>query len=125
MRTAKAVIAAVMLGSCLLAVHVPVVSADAPSRIRIAIPHNVEIVVGSHLVVFIGKPTSTSPVNCEPGTPQPQTVVAVDPGGSFAAQITGVLAFHDHEVPSGARYRITVGPDQCNSELGLWTGTLE
>jgi len=83
------------------------------------------ITVGSHTVVFIGRPTSTSPVACAPGTPNPQTVVAVEPGGGSAAQITGVLAFHDHEVSLGSRYEITGGPTTCNTDFKLYTGTLD
>ena len=40
--------------------------ADDPATIQIAIPVNVTINVGSHTVVFIGRPTSTSPVACAP-----------------------------------------------------------
>lgn len=98
--------------------------ADDPATIQIAIPTNVTINVGSHTVVFIGRPTSTSPVNCAPGTPNPQTVVAVEPGGGSAAQITGVLAFHDHEISLGSRYQITAGPNPCNSDFKLYTATL-
>lgn len=102
----------------------PLAYADTPTTIQVAIPNNVAITVGRHTVVFIGRPTSTSPVNCAPGTPQPQTVVAVEPGGGSASQITGVLAFHDHEISLGSRYQITAGPDPCNGDLKLYTGTL-
>jgi len=98
--------------------------ADTPTTIQIAIPTNVAINVGSHTVVFIGRPTSTSPVACAPGTPNPQTVVVVEPGGGSASQITGVLAFHDHEIPLGSRYQITAGPTPCNADFRLYTGTL-
>ena len=98
--------------------------ADTTTTIQLAIPTNVSIVVGQHQVVFIGRPTSTSPVNCAPGTPNPQTVVAVDPGRGSASQITDVLAFHDHEISLGSRYTITEGPAPCNTDLKLYTGTL-
>ncbi|MBI4382058.1 MAG: hypothetical protein HY574_12815 [candidate division NC10 bacterium] len=98
--------------------------ADTPTTIQLAIPTNVTITVGSHTVVFIGRPTSTSPVACAPGTPNPQTVVAVEPGGGSASQITGVLAFHDHEISLGSRYEITGGPAPCNTDFKLYTATL-
>lgn len=98
--------------------------ADTASTIQIAIPTNVTINVGSHSVVFIGRPTSTSPVNCAPGTPNPQTVNVIEPGGGSAAQITNVLAFHDHEIPLGSRYQITGGPNACNTDFKLYTATL-
>lgn len=125
MRATKAIGGAVMLGGCVLGLYVSVAHADTPATIQIAIPANVTINVNSHVVVFIGRPTSTSPVACAPLTPNPQTVVAVEPGGGSAAQITGVLAFHDHEIPNGARYRITGGPTACNTDFKLYTGTLE
>jgi hypothetical protein len=84
----------------------------------------VTINVGSHTVVFIGRPTSASPVNCAPGTPNPQTVNVVEPGGGSAAQTTGVLAFHDHEISLGSRYQITAGPNACNTDFKLYTATL-
>jgi hypothetical protein len=99
--------------------------ADTSMVIQIAIPTNVTINVGSHEVVFIGRPTSTSPVACAPGTPNPQTVIVVEPGGGSAAQITGVLAFHDHEIPLGSRYQITAGPNACNTDFKLYTATLK
>lgn len=128
MRRAVGLITAIVLGSYAFVLHAPIARADTPSPIHIAIPVDVTINVGSHFVVFISRPTSTSPVNCVPGTPWPQTVVAVDPGGGIAAQITGVLAFHDqgaHAIPNGARYRITSGGTSCTSELTVYTGTLE
>lgn len=99
--------------------------ADTPTTIRIAIPVNVEVVVGQSQVHIIGRPTSVSPVNCAPGTPFPQSAVVIDPGGGRASQITGVLPFHDHEIPNGARYQITEGPDPCNTDFRLFTGALE
>ena len=102
----------------------PEAQADTTTTIQIAIPANVAIVVGPHEVVFIGRPTSISSVACAPGIPQPQTVNVVNPGGGSAAQITGVLAFHDHEIPLGSRYTITEGPAPCNTDLKLYTGTL-
>lgn len=100
-------------------------NADTPTTIQIAIPTNVETIVGQHRVIFIGKPTSTSPVVCAPGTPNPQTAAVVDPGGGSATQITGVLAFHDHEISLGSRYLITDGPNPCNADFRLYTATLE
>ena len=97
--------------------------ADTPTTIRIAIPVNVEIVVGQSHVLKIGEPTSISPVNCAPGTPFPQTAVVLDPGGGRASQITGALFFHDHEITNGTRYLITAGPDPCNTDFKLYTGT--
>jgi hypothetical protein len=111
----------VVIGS---ATYWSVAHADTPATIQIAIPTNVTILVGSHQVVFIGRPTSASPVACAPGTPNPQTVVAVEPGGGSAAQITGVLAFHDHEIPLGSTYQITAGPTACNTDFKLYTATL-
>ena len=102
-----------------------VAQADTPTTIQIAIPTNVTISVGSHQVTFIGLQTSISPVACAPGTPNPQTVEVVEPGGGSAAQITGVLAFHDHEISVGSRYNITSGPSPCNAELKLYTATLD
>lgn len=102
----------------------PLAYADTPSTIQIAIPSNVTITVGQHQLVFIGRPTSTSPVACAPGTPNPQTVVAVEPSRGSAAQITGVLAFHDHEISLGSRYQITEGPNACNTDFKLYTATL-
>jgi len=125
MRATAAIVGAVMLGWCVLGLQVPPAHADTPGTIQIAIPTNVTITVGSHRVIFIGKPTSTSPVACAPGTPNPQTVVAVEPSGGSASQITGVLAFHDHEIPNGARYQITGGPSACNTEFKLYTATVE
>lgn len=95
--------------------------------LSIAIPTNVQVIVGSTQVHVIGRPTSVSPVNCSPGTPFPQSAVVLDPGGAHASQITGALFFHDHEMANGARFHITAGPDQCGGspDLQLYTGTLE
>jgi hypothetical protein len=98
--------------------------ADTATTIQVAIPNNVSIVKDNHQILFIGKPTSVSTVNCAPGSPQPQTIVALDPGGADAAQITGVLAFHDHEIPLGSRYKITSDGTACNADLKLYTATL-
>lgn len=98
--------------------------ADSPATLQIALPANVAIVVGQSQVHIIGRPTSISPVNCAPGTAQPQSAVVVDPGGGTASQITGGLFFHDHEVPNGSRYKITAGPDACNTDFKLYTGTV-
>jgi hypothetical protein len=119
------ILAALVLGGWALGLYVPSAQADSPNTIQIAIPTNVTINVGSHRVIFIGKPTSTSPVNCAPGTPNPQTVVVVEPEGGSASQITGVLAFHDHEIPNGTRYQIVGGPNACNTDFKLYTGFLE
>ena len=97
--------------------------ADTPQEIMIAIPTNENIVVGAHYVQFIGRPTSTSPVTCAPGTPQRQTVVIVDPRGGNGAEVSGVLTYHEHEVPLGSRYLITGGPIPCNAELRLYVAT--
>ena len=99
--------------------------ADTPATLKIAIPSNVEVVVGSTQVHTIGRPTSVSPVNCAPGTPFPQSAVILDPGGAHASQIAGVLNFHDHEIPNGTRYQITDGPAPCNTDFQLYTGTIE
>ena len=125
MKTGAGLVAAVVLGSCILTLHVPGVRADAPADINVAIPTNVTVTVGQTMVVFIGRPSSTSPVNCAPGTPHPQAVVAIDPQGGHASQITGVLAHHDHEIPNGTRYRINGGPSPCHADLRLYVGTLE
>lgn len=98
--------------------------ADTPATLTIAIPMNVDVVVGSSQVHVIGRPTSISPVNCAPGTPYPQSAVVLDPGGSHASQVTGVLFFNDHEIANGTRYQITGGPDPCNADFRLYTGTL-
>lgn len=95
--------------------------ADTPASIQIAIPSNVEVLVGSSQVHVIGRPTSVSPVNCAPGTPFPQSAVVLDPGGSHASQITGALFFHDHEIANGTRFLVTAGPDQCNADFKLYT----
>jgi hypothetical protein len=117
-----AVIVAAGLG--LTTMYLQTAMADTVTTVQIAIPSNVTVIPGQTLVVFIGKPTSTSPVTCSPGTPQPQTVVTLDPSGGTAAQITGVLAFHDHEIPNGNRYQITSDGAPCNADLKLYTGTL-
>ncbi len=124
MRGSRLLLPILLIAAGLLLVG-PEARADTPTTIQLAIPTNVTITVGSHTVVFIGRPTSTSPVNCAPGTPNPQTVVAVEPGGGSAAQITGVLAFHDHEISLGSRYQITAGPTGCNTDFKLYTGTLD
>lgn len=121
MRCSRLLLPVLLIAAGLMLVG-PEARADEPFTVQIAIPTNVTITVGSHTVVFIGRPTSTSPVACAPGTPNPQTVVAVDPGGGSAAQITGVLAFHDHEISLGSRYQITGGGGPCNAEFKLYTG---
>ncbi len=124
MRGSRLLLPILLIAAGLLLVG-PEARADTPTTIQLAIPTNVTITVGSHTVVFIGRPTSTSPVACASGTPNPQTVVAVEPGGGSAAQITGVLAFHDHEISLGSRYQITAGPTPCNTDFKLYTGTLD
>lgn len=101
-----------------------VAQADTVTTIQVAIPTNVTVTKDSTQVVFIGKPTSISSVTCAPGTAHPQTVVAIDPGGANASQLTGVLAFHDHEVPLGSRYKITSDPQACSTDLRLYTAQL-
>ena len=98
--------------------------ADTPTTIQIAVPINVTLTKDVHQIHFIGKPTSISTVNCAPGTARPHTAVAVDPGGGDASQISGVLAFHDHDIPNGARYKITSDGVACTPELKLYTATL-
>ena len=102
-----------------------VITADNPANIKFAIPKNVTVTVGVTQVVFIGAPTSTSAVNCSPGTPQPQSVVATHPTGGQASQITGLLAFHDHAIPNGTRYRISAGPNGCTADLDLYDAVLD
>jgi hypothetical protein len=114
-----------VLGSGVLVLDAPEVRADTPATIQIAIPANVVLIQDQHVVIFIGKPVSISTVNCAPGFPFPQTVVAVDPGGGRPSEITGVLAFHDHEIPNGARYRIRSDGGPCNADLRLYSATLE
>ena len=99
--------------------------ADNPASIKFAIPKNVTVIVGATRVTFIGAPTSTSAVTCTPGTPQPQSVVATHPTGGHASQITGLLAFHDHALPNGTRYRISGGPNVCNADLDLYDAVLD
>jgi hypothetical protein len=99
--------------------------ADATPSLSIAIPKNVEITVGVSQVHIIGKPTSASTITCAPDTGFPQSAVVTDPGGGHASQITSVINFHDHEIKNGSRYQITGGPDACNAEYDLYTGTLK
>jgi hypothetical protein len=102
--------------------------ADTPSEIQIAIPTNFFIVSGQTHMIFTGRSSTIATVACAPGTPWPQAAVLVDPGSGTQAEITGVLVFHDHELPAGSRYLITAGPTlitagptPCNSELRLYT----
>ena len=98
-------------------------SADTPATLKVAIPVDVQVIVNNTEIAFIGRPTSTSPVVCSPGIPQPQTVRLVNPGGGMAAEISGVLAYHDHEIPLGSRFLVTAGPDACSTDFRLWTVT--
>ena len=102
----------------------PEAQADTPTVIQVAIPTNVTITVGSHEIIFIGRPTSISSVACASGTPQVQTAIVVERAGGTAAEVSGVLAFHDHEIAYGSRYEITGGPNVCNTDFKLYTATL-
>lgn len=118
----KARFLAVLAFSAIGLFAVPTIgSADTPTAMKVAIPRNVTVLTGVTEIVFVGRPTSTSPINCSPGTPQPQTVRLVHPASGRPADISGVLAFHDHEIPLGSRFQVTEGPSTCNAELSLYT----
>jgi hypothetical protein len=91
----------------------------------VALPSDVFVVVGESLVLITGRPTSTSPVSCAPGTAQAVSAVVVDEGGSNGAEQTGVLVFHETPPRPGTRIRIVGGPYACSTDLRLYEGVVE
>lgn len=119
---------------CVLAVMVglpAIVPAQQDGELRrLAIPRDVAIVVGSHLVVVTGPPAGESSLQCSPGSRFQHNAVALDPGGAHAAQRTEIVIFDpfygtQEPVRAGTRFRIEAGPDACNAQYDLFDARVE
>ena len=93
--------------------------------VYLALPTDVFVIVDQSLVLITGRPTSTTPLVCAPGTPQTSSAVVVDEGGGNAAQQTAVWVFRNTEPRAGTRIRIVGGPYACSTDFRLWDGVIE
>ena len=98
--------------------------AETPAVVEVAIPTDAVVFADSYEMIVIGQPTAISPVSCTTGIAWAQAAVLVDVTGGSPAQITGILVFHDHELPLGSRFLITSHGIPCNSELTLYLAFL-
>lgn len=124
--------AALALAATLAATEGGHANPTAPSVITVALPVDADVTLGESEIVVIGKTTTVTPVYCAPGTPQPQSVVIIDPAGGFRPQIADVFAFAvdplpiaAEPLPNGTRYVITGGGALCTSELALYSAMLQ
>ena len=98
--------------------------ADTPAVVEIAIPNNVVVFADRYELIVIGRPTAISPVSCAPGIAWVQAAVLVDVTGGSRAQPTGILVFHEHELPLGSRFLIANKGTTCDTSLRLYLAFL-
>jgi hypothetical protein len=94
-------------------------------QVKVALDHNVFVVVGQSLVIITGRPSAASRVNCAEGTPQPFAGVVVDEGGGNAAQQALGLVFRDTPARPGTKIRIIGFLGVCSGEMFLYDGIVE
>ena len=87
------------------------------TTLSFVVPAGAPIGAGTDLVVFTGRSSGSSGIgDCAAGERPVQTAIVVDPGGSGASRITGVLPTSQTEpVAPGTRLKNLVQNGTCNS----------
>lgn len=90
---------------------------DEITKLSFVVPAGAPVGAGTDLVVFIGRSSGTAGIgDCAAGERPVQTAIVVDPAGSGASRITGVLPTSQTDpVAPGIRLKNLVQNGTCNS----------
>ena len=99
-----------------------------PTTITFVVLAGTQVSPATDLVVFVGGKTGTTfVVDCAPDEQPVQTAVVVDPGGSGASRITGVIVTSQtNPVAPGTRLKNLVSNGTCHfGEYDKYTGEVQ